>query len=461
MDEIRILAASSQLGAGFLERSLKRGLSMDPHCIGCDAGSTDTGPHPLATGIGTFSDTSIKRDLRLMLLGRAEKKIPVIVGSCGTSGNNIGVDSMRQIVLDIAKEEGMSFRLATIRSEQQSPYLTQKLRDGKMRPLTNAPEISEASIKRSTHIVGMMGHEPIAKALDDGADVVLAGRSSDTALFAAFPMRFGGDPGPIWHAAKIIECGASCCVARKRPDSILAWIRKDQFDVEPMDPENVVTAQSVASHSLYENADPFLLREPGGTLDTTGSSYEQVNDRIVRVYGSKFVTADEYTIKLEGVEPLGWQHIVIGGVSDPYILRQLNPWLDGMREKMKERVIEMFSGRLGLDEYDIHVRVYGRDGVMGPLTPAVGDFIPHEVGLIFTITAPTEEQSYSIAKIFAHLASHYPIKEWSGLITGLSFPFSPMVLAKGESHVFNINHVVVPKDPYEMFPIEMEEVRNA
>ncbi|MEK9754846.1 MAG: acyclic terpene utilization AtuA family protein, partial [Rhodospirillaceae bacterium] len=324
MDEIRILAASSQLGAGFLERSLKRGLSMDPHCIGCDAGSTDTGPHPLATGIGTFSDTSIKRDLRLMLLGRAEKKIPVIVGSCGTSGNNIGVDSMRQIVLDIAKEEGMSFRLATIRSEQQSPYLTQKLRDGKMRPLTNAPEISEASIKRSTHIVGMMGHEPIAKALDDGADVVLAGRSSDTALFAAFPMRFGGDPGPIWYAAKIIECGASCCVARKRPDSILAWIRKDQFDVEPMDPENVVTAQSVASHSLYENADPFLLREPGGTLDTTGSSYEQVNDRIVRVYGSKFVTADEYTIKLEGVEPLGWQHIVIGGVSAPYIQRQLD-----------------------------------------------------------------------------------------------------------------------------------------
>ncbi|MDA1090656.1 MAG: acyclic terpene utilization AtuA family protein [Proteobacteria bacterium] len=458
MKEIRILAASSQLGAGYLESSLKRGLDHDPHCIGCDAGSTDTGPHPLGTGIGTFSDTSIKRDLRHMLLGRHAKKIPMIIGSCGTSGNNFGLESMRRIVLEIAKEEGLNFRLATIRSELSPEYLKQKYRDNKMRPLSAAPEISEASIDRSTHIVGMMGYEPIAKALDAGADVVLAGRSSDTALFAAFPMLHGGNPGPIWHAAKIIECGASCCVARKRPDSILAWIRDDHFDVEPMDPENRVTAQSVASHSLYENADPYLLLEPGGVVDTRESTYEQVNDRIVRVYGSKFNRSDEYTIKLEGVEPLGWQHVIISGVNDPYILRQLDNWLDGMREKMKERVIEMFSGALRLDEYDIHVRVYGRDGVMGPLTPEANRIMPHEVGLIFTITAPTEEQSYSIAKIFAHLASHYPIAEWSGLITGLAFPFSPFVLNKGESHIFNINHVVVPDDPYEMFPTEFEKV---
>ncbi len=458
MKEIRILAASSQLGAGYLESSLKRGLDLDPHCIGCDAGSTDTGPHPLGTGIGTFSDTSIKRDLRHMLLGRNNKNIPMIVGSCGTSGNNFGLESMRQIVLNIAREEGIHFRLATIRSEQSPEYLKKKLHDNKIKPLNAAPEISDESLDRSTHIVGMMGHEPITKALDDGADVVLAGRSSDTALFAAYPMLFGGNPGPIWHAAKIIECGASCSVARKRPDSILAWIRDDHFDVEPMDLENKVTTQSVASHSLYENADPFLLVEPGGILDTRESSYEQVDDRIVRVYGSKFNKSDEYTIKLEGVEPLGWQHVIISGVSDPYILRQLDSWLDGMREKMKERVIEMFGGALGVDEYNIHVRVYGRDGVMGELTPDVGGALPHEVGLIFTITAPTEEQSYSIAKIFAHLASHYPITEWSGLITGLAFPYSPFVLNKGESHIFNINHVVIPKNPYEMFPTEFEKV---
>ena len=39
-----------------------------------------------------------------------------------------------------------------------------------------APEISEASIDGSAHIVGMMGHEPISAELERGAEVVLAGR---------------------------------------------------------------------------------------------------------------------------------------------------------------------------------------------------------------------------------------------------------------------------------------------
>ncbi|HJP13970.1 MAG TPA: acyclic terpene utilization AtuA family protein, partial [Nitrospinota bacterium] len=30
----------------------------------------------------------------------------------------------------------------------------------------------------------MMGHEPINRALDEGAEVILAGRASDTSLFA-------------------------------------------------------------------------------------------------------------------------------------------------------------------------------------------------------------------------------------------------------------------------------------
>src|SRR5690606_35621312 len=99
-----------------------------------------------------------------------------------------------------------------------------------------------------------------------------------------------------------MECGASASVNRKRPDSMFAWIRDDHFDVEPMDPENRVSPQSVASHSLYEKTDPYLLREPGGTINVLNAKYEQLNYRMVRVYGSAFDHADEYTIKLEGAE---------------------------------------------------------------------------------------------------------------------------------------------------------------
>src|SRR5438552_3296783 len=60
------------------------------------------------------------------------------------------------------------------------------------------------------HIVAMMGAEPHIAALERGADVVLAGRSSDSALFAAYPLWKGAPPAPAWHMSKTIECGALC-----------------------------------------------------------------------------------------------------------------------------------------------------------------------------------------------------------------------------------------------------------
>ena len=52
----------------------------------------------------------------------------------------------------------------------------------------------------------MMGHEPLAKAIDQGAQVILAGRASDTSLFSTVPLMRGAGAGPAWHAAKILEC---------------------------------------------------------------------------------------------------------------------------------------------------------------------------------------------------------------------------------------------------------------
>lgn len=458
MEEVRILAASGMLGAGFSEASFERGISLRPHVIACDGGSTDGGPTSLGKGTGTHPAKSLKRDLRLMLKGRDRLKVPMIVGSCGTAGGDAGVDRVRDIVLELAREEGLIFKLAIIRSEQSSSYLIEKFRAGRILPLANAPEIDEGVFSRSEHVVGMMGPEPIMEALKAGADVVLAGRSSDTSLYAAYPLMQGAAPGPVWHAAKVMECGASASVNRKRPDSMFAWVRQDHFDIEPMDPENFVSPQSIASHSLYENADPYLITEPSGTIDTSTAEYAQINDRAVRVSGSSFRHADTYTIKLEGAEFIGYQHVIIGGVRDPYILRQLDSWLGKMQAKMKDRVAEIYSGAVTESDYSIHCRVYGRDGTMGKLEPVPS--IPNEVGLVFTVTAKEESVSATIAKSFAHLAVHYPIPEWAGLITGIAYPYSPAEINRGAAYRFNLNHVVIPDSPFEMFPTTYQEVCN-
>jgi hypothetical protein len=299
-------------------------------------------------------------------------------------------------------------------------------------------------------------HEPLTVAIEQGADVVLAGRSSDTSLFAAVPLMRGAGAGPVWHAAKVLECGAACAVQRKRPDSVFGWLRDDHFVIEPLDPEVRCTPQSVASHSLYENADPYLITEPGGVIDSTEARYEAESDRAVRVTGSRFRLAETITIKLEGAERAGHQFVIIGGVRDPFILRQLDSWLEGMRTRFAERVVEIFDGKVGPDDYRLVTRVFGRDAVMGPLEPRSKE-VGHEVGIMFEITTSERGTARSLAQTFSHFAIHYPIPEWRGLITGFAYPFAPAELEKGEVFRFNMNHVVLPDDPTEMFRFEYLE----
>ncbi len=457
MPEVRVLSASGQIGSGFLESSFARGIALEPHVIACDGGSTDAGPYHLGSGKPHFSRPGTKRDLRLMLQGRDKLGVPLIVGSCGFAGGDDGVDWMVDIAREIAREEDLRFKLGTVRSEQDKEYLKRRYREGRITPLNPAPPISEAIIDRSAHIVGMMGHQPIAAAIEQGAEVVLCGRASDTSLFSTVPLMQGAGAGPAWHAAKILECGTAATALRKRPDSIMAWVREDHFDIEPMDFESRCTPQSVASHTLYENADPFLITEPDGTIDCHGCRYEALDDRAVRVHNSQFIKSGRTTIKLEGAESVGHQAIIIGGVREPYILRQLDAWLDAMRERFAVRVQEIFAGRVGPDDYNIHVRIYGRDGVMGKLEPH-RDHMGHEACLLFTVTAPDEPTTDAIAKTFAHFALHYPIPEWGGLISGLAFPMAPAHLSKGEVYRFNLNHVVAPEHPLEMFRTELVQV---
>src|SRR5258708_477253 len=135
MTEVRVLSASGQIGSGFLESSLARGVALEPHVIACDGGSTDAGPAHLGSGEPHFSREGTKRDLRLMLLGRNEIDVPLIVGSCGFGGGDAGVDWMRDIALEIAREEGLKFKLSLVHSEQNKDYLKNRLPEGPIIPL--------------------------------------------------------------------------------------------------------------------------------------------------------------------------------------------------------------------------------------------------------------------------------------------------------------------------------------
>jgi hypothetical protein len=443
MASASFLAATGMVGSGFLEDSFERGLEMQPDFIGCDSGSVDDGPNPLGAGQTLFGRDGVKRDVRLMLLGARRLDVPLLIGSAGGSGSRQHLAWMRDIVEEIALEEGLHFTLGLIDSQQDPEVLDAKLAEGRIRPLAGAPDLTPDVLRRSSTIVGMQGAESFQAALAAGADVVIAGRTTDASIYAAIPLTAGVAPGPVWHAAKTLECGAAPVVTRRHPDSMYCEVDDDGFTIVPLNPSMRCTPGSVASHGLYENRDPYLIHEPSGTIDTSDSTYTALDDRRVRVEHSAFRPADAYTIKLEGAEMLGYQSLVMGAVRDPVVLRQFEKWLAGCEEAIETRCRQIY----GDGGYHFTTRVYGGD-------PASAS----ELFLIMDMTAETQDVARTLALSAAHIALHFPVPEWSGLISTMAFPYSPHCIDRGAVYRFSLNHVVELDDPIELCSIETVEV---
>lgn len=454
MASFPLVSATGMLGSGFRAESLDKAVALGARMIGCDAGSTDPGPGPLATGACMFSAAAVKRDTEIMMTRAVRAGIPLVVGSAGTSGSDAGLAWMLDIVREIAREQDLHAKLAVIHSELSREVVRRHLRDGRARALPPSAPLDDADIEAATHIVGMMGAEPIQQALQSGAQIVVAGRSSDTSIFSALPLLEGYDPAVVWHMAKILECGAAAVTVRTAPDSMMAVLHEDSFDVFPLREDFRCTPQSVASHTLYENADPFELKEPSGTLRTDRARYEAISDCAVRVSGSEFVHACEYTIKLEGVRRVGYSTILMGGVRDPYILAQIDSWLAQLDDNIKTRIRNTIGNR----PYEIVTRVYGRDGVMGALEPQRAHVGGHEAFILWDVISQSQELSRSIATSLSHMAVHNPIPKWNGLISGVAFPYSPPEIDRGPVYEFHLNHVLAPESPTSLFRTEYEEL---
>lgn len=454
MKHISYLSPTGILGVGFSENHFRAALSRDLAFIGCDAGSTDGGPANLGGNKPFFSRAAIKRDLRILVTGARSIQVPLLIGSCGGSGGNWNLNWVREIVQEIAREEGLHFRIAVIESEPPREALIQKYREGKLRALDPAPAIDESVLREADHIVAMMGAEAYVAALDGGADVVLAGRSTDAAIFAAIPVARGFPPGLCWHAAKIMECGGAAVVTMEKPEGMICTITDEHFTLEPVSPLQQCSPLSVAAHALYETADPYKMLEPGGEMDLSDARYEAVDERRVRVRGSRF-TPLPYTVKLEGAARIGYRAMVLGGVRDPVILEQFDSWFGGLKAHIAENV-EAIYGESIRGQYQIHYKVYGANGVLGDREPHP-ERIGNEIGLLMVALAQTQELAYSIAGQAAHMVLHHSVPQWEGLLSNLAFPVAPHFWNLGEAYQFVLNHVVELDHPLELHPIRYEE----
>ncbi len=445
-----MLSASGLLGYGFPEDSLKLGLARDLDMLGVDGGSSDPGPHYLGSGKCVNSKIAMKRDMALLLQGAMAYRIPMMIGTCGGAGGEPHLKACVDILHEIAREEGFHFKLAVIHSEQKKSWLKDRLTKNKIHPLGNAGPLTEEVIDRTERIVGMMGPEPYMKALDDGAQVILAGRSTDPAPWAALAMHLGILPGPAWYAGKMLECGTGAAVP-KGHDCLLATVGKDYVEVEPASPARRCTPLSVAIQALHENASPTRHKEPGGTLDSHECRIDAVSDRSVRISGMRW-QPEPYTIKLEGSEHVGYSAITFAGTRDPLLIERMDEFLKTVREAVAFKV---GSFNVRADDYRLIFRLYGRNGVMGDWEPRQG-VVSHEVGIIAEAIADTQEIANAVNAIARVTLLHTDFPGRLCKEGNMAFPFSPSDIERGAIYQFSLRHVVEPDDPHQMFPIEYE-----
>jgi hypothetical protein len=451
-EEFRILSTTAILGYGFPLPSFEEGMKRKPHLIAVDAGSTDPGPYYLGAGLSFTDRDAVKRDLEIMIKAGVENGIPVCIGSAGGSGGKPHVDWNREIIEEIAKENDLHFKLAVIHAELPKETIKRELEAGRITPLDPAPALTGEMIDETTRIVAQMGIQPFIAAHESGAQVILAGRAYDPAVFSALAVAKGYDMGLATHLGKILECAAICATPGSGADCMFGYIGADYFRVEPLNPVRRCTTVSVAAHTLYEKTDPYILPGPGGHLDLTGTKFEQETPSIVRVTGSRFIPGESFAVKLEGARRIGWRTVSIAGTRDPVMMEKIDSIIEGV----KERVADNFSGR-GLD-YHLNFIVYGRDGVMGRLEPQRESPLSHEYGIVIEAVADTQELANTICATARSTMLHFGYEGRRATAGNLAFPYSPSDFHAGEVYAFSIYHLMQVDDPAAPFPIEYIEV---
>jgi hypothetical protein len=245
-----------------------------------------------------------------------------------------------------------------------------------------------------------IGAFPLAQALDSGADVVIAGRSTDTALTLAPMVHKFGWKEDDWNklaagtiAGHIIECGAQCTGGNCQVDweniPDMANVGYPIIEAEPDGTFTVtkheaaggrVHSDTVKEQLLYELGDPKRYLTPDCTVDFTSVQLEDSGPNRVRVSGIRGGPRPP-TLKLSISYTDGWK--AIGTL--------VYSWPDALpKARAADRIVRQRLKALGLHYDEIYTEFFGVNACNGPVAPPNPD--PPEVQLRIGVRGQDRKQ---------------------------------------------------------------------
>ncbi len=420
---MKIVALNGLLGYGYNEEALNIAFSEKVDYLGVDAGSTDPGPYYLGSGKSFTDRSAVKRDLQLAIPKALAHKAPFIIGTAGGAGSVRHVSWLKEIILEIAKEQGLHFKLGIVYSDVSKDYVLEKLENGKIINMSDEFPLCKKEVEKSETIVSQIGIAPIIELLDKKVDIILCGRACDTAIYAAPCIYEGYNEGLAFHMAKIMECGSMCSEPVAAADVMQGYMYDDYFELRPANPIRKCTVDRVAAHTLYEQTNPYLIFEPDGVADLSNSTFEQVDERTVRVKGSAFRKADVKTLKLEGVKCSGYRTICTANIYDKDTIENF----DFIKDTVTEFVRENTKNTIDPEKYTLSFKTAGGvDSSLNVIIDSVGE---------------TQEVADTICSLARSRMLHCDFPGRKSSAGNLAFPFSPSDIHVGKVFEFSIFHL--------------------
>jgi hypothetical protein len=451
MESLRIICPNGHLGfAPTREESFRLGVAARPGYIAADSGSDDVGPIPLGSDTSTSPLAWQTHDLELMLVASRELGVPMIIGSSGDTGSNSRVDMYVRVIRELAAKHRLApFKLGYFYSEVEREDVRRRMRTGDtIAGLEGHRDLGEAELDATERIVAMAGVHPFMRLLEQGADVIIGGRSSDSCVFAAPAIHHGFPEAQAYYLGKVLECASFCAEPYGGKETVLGCVTRDAVEVTAMHPAQRCTVASVAGHAMYERSNPYYEHVAGGTLDMSECRYEQIAEKTTRITGAKFVRSPEFRVKLEGAGKVGERYVGMVGIRDPYTIAHVDQVIAWARDKVRER--------FGDSDYELHYIVYGRDGIMGELEP--NRHRPaHELCILVQGVAPTAEMAEELTMIGTRQMFYARLPEVKGSAGSVAFALDE-VLRASPAYRWTLNHTMRCDDPLELFPTHMTTV---
>ncbi len=286
----------------------------------------------------------------------------------------------------VAARHGKSLRIGVVTGDDLLPRISQLVDEGHALANMETGEPLETVRDRVLSANAYIGSKPIVEALTRGAQVVITGRSTDTALTMA-PIRFEYGWSDTDYdrlaagiiAGHILECGAQCsggnCLYdwRNIPDLAnvgypIADAYEDGSFIITKHPGTGgrVSVHTVSEQLVYEMGDPHAYITPDVVADFTSIRIEDAGPDRVRVFGIKG-SAPTDKLKVSIAYRAGFK--AVGTL--------VYSWPDALEKaQFANRILRERLDRLGLSFDELLTEFVGASATHGPLSGASGADAP-------------------------------------------------------------------------------------